>query len=91
MRRWGQLPDYKPDSWYAETAKIVYRPDIDALTAQALIAEGRMKPADFLDFKMESGYKPPQKEFIDNVTYDGRTPNAYLDKLKIGLKGKDKL
>jgi nitrate/nitrite transport system substrate-binding protein len=91
MRRWGQIPEYKPDSWYAETAKSVYRPDIYARAAQALIAEGRMKPEDFPDFKKESGYKPPQKEFIDNVTYDGRTPNAYLDKLKIGLKGKDKL
>ncbi len=91
MRRWGQIPEYKPDSWYAETARSVYRPDIYALAAQALIAEGKVQPADFPDFKKESGYKPPQKEFIDNVTYDGRSPNAYLDKLKIGLKGKDKL
>jgi nitrate/nitrite transport system substrate-binding protein len=35
------------------------------------------------------GYRAPQKHFIDDVTYDGRTPNAYLGQFKIGLKGKD--
>ena len=25
------------------------------------------------------------------VTYDGRKPNAYIDSLKIGLKGKQKI
>jgi len=32
------------------------------------------------------GFKPPQKEFIDGITYDGRAPNAYLAKFPIGLK-----
>ncbi len=28
MRRWGQIPEHKPDSWYMDVAKKVYRPDI---------------------------------------------------------------
>ncbi|MBC2730510.1 CmpA/NrtA family ABC transporter substrate-binding protein [Thiobacillus sp.] len=90
MRRWGQISEAKPDGWYMETAKKVYRPDIYAQAAQALIAEGKMKPGDFPDFAKETGYKPPQTEFIDGITYDGRKPNAYLEKFKIGLKGKAK-
>jgi nitrate/nitrite transport system substrate-binding protein len=90
MRRWGQISEAKPDSWYASIAKKVYRPDIYAQAARELIAEGKMKASDFPDFAKETGYKPPQKEFIDNVTYDGRKPNAYLEKFKIGLKGKAK-
>ena len=27
MRRWGQIAEAKPDSWYDETARSVYRPD----------------------------------------------------------------
>jgi nitrate/nitrite transport system substrate-binding protein len=88
MRRWGQISEYKPDSWYMEIAKKVYRPDIYAKAAKALIAEGKMKASDFPDFAKETGYRAPQTKFIDKVTYDGRKPNAYLNKFKIGLKGK---
>ena len=91
MRRWGQIADAKPDSWYTETAKKVYRPDIYAIAAKELIAEGKVKAADFPDFASENGFRPPQKEFIDGVEYNGRTPNAYLESLKIGLKSKDKM
>src|SRR5690606_12127366 len=28
MRRWGQIGEDKPDSWYDEIARSVYRPDI---------------------------------------------------------------
>lgn len=89
MRRWGQIPDQKPDSWYMETAKKVYRPDIYAAAAKELIAEGKLKAKDFPDFAKESGFRAPQTHFIDGVTYDGHKPNAYLEKFKIGLKGKD--
>ncbi len=41
MRRWGQIAESKPDNWYMETAKSVYRPDIYALAAKELIAEGK--------------------------------------------------
>ncbi|MDF1822101.1 MAG: CmpA/NrtA family ABC transporter substrate-binding protein [Alcanivoracaceae bacterium] len=91
MRRWGQIPETKPDSWYTDVAKKVYRPDIYARAAKALIAEGKVDAADFPDFSTETGFKPPQTEFIDEVTYDGRKPNAYLDKLSIGLKSEDQL
>jgi nitrate/nitrite transport system substrate-binding protein len=90
MRRWGQIPEYKPDSWYMETAKKVYRPDIYAQAAKALIAEGKMKTEDFPDFAKESGYRKPQAEFIDGITYDGTKPNAYLKQFAIGLKDKQK-
>ncbi len=91
MRRWGQISDTKPDSWYMDIAKKVYRPDIYALAAKELIAEGKAKAVDFPNFKTEDGFKPAQTGFIDNVTYDGKKPNDYLSKFEIGLKSKDKL
>ena len=91
MRRWGQIPEYKPDSWYMDIAKKVYRPGIYAVAAKALIAEGKMKADEFPDFDTETGFRPPQSEFIDGITYDGTKPNEYLEKLNIGLKGKTKL
>ena len=91
MRRWGQIADYKPDSWYDEVAKSVYRPDIYAKAARELIAEGKMKASEFPDFGTETGYRKPQTQFIDGITYDGTQPNKYLQQLSIGLKGKDKI
>jgi nitrate/nitrite transport system substrate-binding protein len=91
MRRWGQIADYKPDSWYMDIAKKVYRPDIYAVAAKELITEGKVKAADFPDFEKESGFRPPQTEFIDGVTFDGKKPNDYLKKFPIGLKGKEKI
>ncbi|MFZ5876191.1 MAG: CmpA/NrtA family ABC transporter substrate-binding protein [Nitrospirota bacterium] len=91
MRRWGQISEYKPDSWYIETAKKVYRTDIYRQAAEALIAEGKMSANDFPAFNKETGFRPPQTEFIDGVTFDGTKPNQYLDQFKIGLKGKTKL
>ena len=89
MRRWGQISEYKSDDWYMEMAKKVYRPDIYAKAAKELIAEGRAMASDFPDFDKESGFRPPQSEFIDDITFDGTRPNDYLKKFKIGLKGKD--
>jgi nitrate/nitrite transport system substrate-binding protein len=86
MRRWGQIADAKPDSWFMETAKKVYRPDIYQQAAEELIEEGKLNAKDFPNFATETGFKPPQTEFIDNVTYDGSKPNEYLSKFKIGLK-----
>mgnify|MGYP000380329627 FL=1 len=91
MRRWGQISEPKSDDWYKDLAKKVYRPDIYASAAKELIEEGKVKAKDFPDFTSESGYRSPQKHFIDNIVYDGSQPNAYLDKFTIGLKGKDKL
>lgn len=90
MRRWGQINEYKPDSWYLDIAKKVYRPDIYMAAAKALITEGKAKAGDFPPAG-ESGFKAPTNAFIDGVTYDGNKPNAYLDGFKIGLKGKQKV
>ncbi|MBL7004764.1 MAG: ABC transporter substrate-binding protein [Gammaproteobacteria bacterium] len=85
MRRWGQIADNKPDSWYFDVAKKVYRSDIYQKAAEALIADGSFDKSEFPDFAKESGYRAPQSEFIDNVTFDGTKPNDYLKKFKIGL------
>lgn len=87
MRRWGQISEQKPDSWYMDIAKKVYRPDIYSLAAKELIADGVVDAADFPDLEKEEGFRAPQTHFIDNITYDGRKPNEYLNKFKIGLKG----
>jgi len=84
MRRWGQIAEDKPDSWYDATAKSVYRPDLYKVAAEALIAEGLAKPEMF-DFDAD-GYRAPTSDFIDGIAYDGLTPNAYIDSLPIGLK-----
>ncbi len=89
MRRWGQIGEQKPDSWYMDIAKKVYRPDIYAQAAKALIAEGKVKASEFPDFAKESGFRPVQKDFIDGISYDGTKPNDYLKKFKIGLKDAD--
>ena len=91
MRRWGQIAEHKPDSWYMDMARKVYRPDLYAEAAKELIAEGKAQAGDFPDFASESGFRPPQAEFIDAITYDGTKPNDYLAQFPIGLKGKDKV
>ncbi|MEM1113089.1 MAG: CmpA/NrtA family ABC transporter substrate-binding protein, partial [Pseudomonadota bacterium] len=87
MRRWGQIAEPKSDDWYFETAREVYRPDIYEVAAKELVKEGHMSAADFPEFASESGFRPPQTEFLDSITYDGSKPNAYLESLEIGLKG----
>ncbi|MEW8587109.1 MAG: CmpA/NrtA family ABC transporter substrate-binding protein [Candidatus Thiodiazotropha sp.] len=91
MRRWGQISEQKPDSWYDKIAKSVYRPDIYRKAAEALIAEGKISADEFPDFDNETGYRPAQTEFIDGVTFDGSKPNAYIDSFPIGLKGTEKI
>jgi nitrate/nitrite transport system substrate-binding protein len=87
MRRWGQIAEGKPDSWYDEVAKSVYKPEIYLEAARLLVEEGLAEEG---DFPWDSdGYKAPTpgEDVIDGIGYDGRTPNAYLDSLPIGLKG----
>ncbi len=87
MRRWGQIAEAKPDSWYDEVAKSVYKPGIYLKAARLLVDEGL---ADEADFPWNSdGYKAatPAGDVIDGIGYDGKKPNAYLESLPIGLKG----
>ncbi|WP_424931264.1 CmpA/NrtA family ABC transporter substrate-binding protein [Amaricoccus macauensis] len=87
MRRWGQIPEAKPDSWYDEVAKSVYKPEIYLEAARMLVDEGLANEA---DFPWDSdGYRAPTppEDIIDGIAYDGKTPNAYLESLPIGLKG----
>jgi nitrate/nitrite transport system substrate-binding protein len=86
MRRWGQISEPKTDEWYVETAKSVYRPDIYQIAAQELIGEGYMSGKDFPEFAVETGFKPPQHDFLDGKVFDGSRPNAYIESLTIGLK-----
>jgi nitrate/nitrite transport system substrate-binding protein len=89
MRRWGQVPEAKSDQWYHDTAKKVYRPDIYLKAARLLVDEGKAKQEDFpWD---ANGFRAPSKDFIDGVEYDGRKPNAYLQKFAIGLRGGEKI
>ena len=90
MRRWGQINEQKPDAWYLETAKKVYRPDIFMTAANALIKEGKAKASDFPSDK-ETGIKTPSSDYIDGVVFDATKPNDYLNKFAIGLKGKQKV
>jgi nitrate/nitrite transport system substrate-binding protein len=84
MRRWGQISEAKPDSWYHETAKEVYQPSIYLQAAKALLDEGHIDAAD-VPWDAD-GYKQPTSEFIDDVEYDGRKPLEYLKKFEIGIK-----
>lgn len=86
MRRWGQIDEQKPDGWYDEVAKSVYRPDIYLEAAELLVEEGHV---DREDFPWESdGYKAPTpaEDIIDGIPFDAKSPNAYIDSLQIGLK-----
>jgi nitrate/nitrite transport system substrate-binding protein len=89
MRRWGQIAEAKPDSWYAETARKVYKPEIYLKAAKLLVEEGKAKEADFP--WTSDGYKPVDSGFIDGIPYDGHKPNEYLNKQPIGLKGAQKV
>ena len=57
--------------------------------ARAGRREGKAKAADFPS--TSDGFRAPTKEFIDGIEYDGRKPNAYIEKLAIGLKGQQKI
>ncbi|UWQ45261.1 CmpA/NrtA family ABC transporter substrate-binding protein [Leisingera aquaemixtae] len=86
MRRWGQIAEPKPDSWYDEVARSVYKPEIYLEAAKMLVDEGL---ASSEDFPWDSdGYKAPTpaEDIIDGIPFDGKAPNAYIDSLPIGLK-----
>lgn len=91
MRRWGQISDPKSDKWYADVAKKVYRPDIYMKAVNSLIEEKIVPASEFSSLKGEDGYRAPQTHFIDNIVYDGKKPNDYINKFSIGLKADEKI
>jgi nitrate/nitrite transport system substrate-binding protein len=82
MRRWGQITEQKPEAFYHETAKDVYRPAVYLEAAKALLGEGKIAKEE-VPWDTD-GYKPPTKEFIDGIEYDGKKPLEYLKKLPLG-------
>lgn len=84
MRRWGQISEHKPDDWYKSIAESVYLPEVYLQAARLLVDEGYINetaiPWD------TDGFRPATDEFIDGISYDGRTPNAYIESQTIGLK-----
>jgi nitrate/nitrite transport system substrate-binding protein len=89
MRRWGQIAAGQPDSWYEETAKSVYRPEIYLAAAKQLVEDGKAAKT---DFPWDSdGYLAANSEFIDGIAFDARKPNEYLSRLDIGLKAAQRI
>ncbi|MEM6408793.1 MAG: nitrate ABC transporter substrate-binding protein, partial [Pseudomonadota bacterium] len=69
-----------------DTAAEVYKPAIYLEAARLLVDEGLANEA---DFPWDSdGFKAatPAEDIIDGIAYDGKSPNAYLESLPIGLK-----
>lgn len=89
MRRWGQIPEGKPDLWYHEVAETVYRPDIYMKAARLLVDEDKV-PESAFPWDTD-GYRDPNNAFIDGILFDGRQPNAYLEQFSIGLKGDQRI
>ena len=83
MRRWGQITESKDNTWYSETAKKIYLPDIWMKAAKALLKEGHLTTE---EIPQTDGYKEPTAEFIDGVAYDGKDPVGYISKFNVGLK-----
>jgi len=84
MRRWGQISEPKADAWYHDTAKQVYQPETFLKAAKALLEEGKLTKEE-VPWDTD-GYRPPHKDTIDGVEYDGRKPVEYLKAHSIGNK-----
>jgi len=85
MRRWGQIAETKDDAWYLQQAQQVFQPEPYQQAAAELIAEGKLKATDFVDFKTHSLSRPGKaSSFIDGKHFDPTAPNAYLQQFAIG-------
>ncbi len=85
MRRWGQITETKSDEWFIETAQSVFLADLFLEAAQSLVDDG-LAPAGMFPSGSD-GFRDVVDHAIDGIPFDGRTPNAYIDSLPIGLKG----
>jgi nitrate/nitrite transport system substrate-binding protein len=83
MRRWGQIPEAKPDQWYFDTIKSVYRGDLYDAAAKSLVAAGKA-PASA--FPATDGFRVYARKAIDGVPFDAHKPAAYAASFTIGLK-----
>ena len=84
MRRWGQITEAKPASWYAETVKKIYLPEVYRKAAASLISEGYMTENELP--KTDDSYKVTTADFIDGNPYDGHKPIEYINSFEIGIK-----
>lgn len=84
MRRWGQITESKPASWYHETVKKIYLPAVYEEAARMLVTEGYLSEGD-VPFGTD-GYKPATTDFIDGHQYDGKDPIGYINSFTIGNK-----
>lgn len=85
MRRWGQITESKPASWYEATAKEVYKPAIYRKAAEMLVSEGRLDPNE-IPAPDYDGYRAVSSDFIDGKTYDAKDPIGYVNSFEIGNK-----
>jgi nitrate/nitrite transport system substrate-binding protein len=83
MRRWGQIAEAKPDQWYFDTIKSVYRGDLYDAAAKSLVAAGKA-PASA--FPATDGFRVYARKAIDGVPFDAHKPAAYAASFSIGLK-----
>ena len=84
MRRWGQITEAKPASWYLETVKEIYLPTVYLAAAKQLLDEHQIDSGD-VPWETD-GFKPVTTDFIDGNVYDAHDPVGYLNSFKIGNK-----
>ena len=90
MRRWGQIPE-------AQAGRVVPRDREEGVSPRCVSRRPRScssprRQGERGDFALATRrLRAPTKEFIDGIEYDGRKPNAYIEKLAIGLKGQQKI
>ena len=83
FRRWGMIPENKPDSWYQDTAAKVFRADLYREAFASLLAEGLVKAE---ELPKDDALSYPAEAFLDKLAFDPTKPNAYLQGFKVGLK-----
>ncbi|MBX2841387.1 MAG: ABC transporter substrate-binding protein [Flammeovirgaceae bacterium] len=83
MRRWGQITEPKTNDWYISTAKDIYLPEVWMKAAKLLEEEGHLTAE---EIPSSDGFKAPTGDFIDEVVYDAKDPNGYLNKFEVGIK-----
>lgn len=90
MRRWGQITESKPASWYEQTAKEIYQPAIYRKAAELLVSEGKLDPNEIPKPNYD-GYREVSSDFIDGNAYDARNPIGYINSFEIGNKEPEEL